>query len=161
MAKNLYRKLTETTATKVKADHPAVPKSGDPCRVGTVVGIALINEEWGYDPTTGYRKQIGGISIDLPYNPATNSREPDGLVPLSFQLNEWTLPVTNPHATNKGDVGDPVYYQDAAADGNHCVVNKVGAAQAFVGTLREELAANSKGEVVVLLQSGGGPVDLT
>ena len=158
MANNIHQKLSEFTAIGVNCDHPAEPKSGDVVRVGTIAGIALTNEEFGYG-ATGYRKQLGGISIDQPYNPATNSRVPDGTTPVSFQLNVWRVPVKNSSSGDAAPVGSAVYYQDAGDP--TCVVNKSGAAQAFVGTLQEALATDEEKTVPVLLQAGGGPVDLT
>ena len=75
MANNLHRVLTAYSATPVQCDHPAVPSSGDPVRVGVICGIALTDEQFGLG-VGGYRRQQGTpgnyIHVSQPADPPTN-----------------------------------------------------------------------------------------
>ena len=165
MANNLHRVLTAYSATPVQCDHPAVPSSGDPVRVGVICGIALTDEQFGLG-VGGYRRQQGTpgnyIHVSQPADPANKRRAPDGTTPVTFQLNEWRVGVKNEHASQAAGPGTLVYYIDAGVDGVNLVVNHSGAKQAFAGILQSTIAADTKVDdaVLLLMQSAAG-VDLT
>ena len=144
MANNLHRVLTSYVAIPAHVEHPLAPKSGDACRVGRNVGVALVNEQFGY-ASGGYR-ELEGFQVNKPYNPISLNDYSDGQTPVSLQHNQWKLPVRNVGA-NALVSGEIVYYYDDAADAEvnntvHLVVGSLVAADAVAGVIRQGLAAN-------------------
>ena len=158
MANNLHRNLTGYSAVPVNVDHPAVPKSGEPVRFGKLVGVALINEQFGFGPG-GYRRQIGNIYMSQPIDPASRTRIPDGTTPVSFQFNQWRLSVKNDSSGNEAGPGTEVYYVDEASDTLR--VNPTPTKTAFAGYLMDTIAADgTKADAIVLL-TPAAPTDLS
>ena len=89
----LHRVLTSYVATKVTVDHPASPKVETPCRWGTMVGFALVDEQFGYG--SGGARELTGYHVNLPADPVSGGYYSDGDTPISFQQNEWVAPVYN------------------------------------------------------------------
>ena len=160
MANNLHRNLTGYSAIPVVCDHPAVPRSGDPVRLGKLVGIALINEQYGYGPG-GYRRPIGNIYMSPPADVANNRRAEDGTTPVTFQMNEWRVTIKNADTSAVAPAGTEVWYVDAGEDGTTLVANPTGTKAAFAGYIMEQLAADEKKADAVLLLVNGGFVDLS
>ena len=147
MANNLHRVLTSYVAEPATVDHPDKPKSGDACRVGRNVGVALVNEQFGY-ASGGYR-ELDGFQVNKPYDPINLNDYTDGQTPVVFQQNQWKLPVRNVGAAAVAN-GAIVYYWDDPADAEllNSVNMTVGldisaAADAIAGVLRQSLAANT------------------
>ena len=157
MARNLHRVLTSYVAIPCIVDHPAVPRSGDICRVGTMAGLALIDEQFGYG--AGGTRELSGFVVNKPINPIGSEGDyPDGTTPIMFQMNEVLVDVYNADAAAQADIGDPVYYVDTAegptGDLNyHSVAGGAGNSDAVLGVLRESIAAASvkKAAVVMVL----------
>ena len=142
MANNLHRVLTSYVAIPAIVDDPAAPKSGDACRVGRNVGVALVNEQFGY-ASGGYR-ELEGFQVNKPYDPINLNDYSDGQTPVSLQHNQWKLPVFNSGNAGAGAVGAIVYYYDTldgpAGDVNyHLVVGATTAADAVAGVLRSAI----------------------
>ena len=142
---------------RIRIDHPLSPALGQPCRVGTAVGIHA------YDPFYEQVKQdlATGTSHSGPIDPHTmRHMYAGGEVPVSFQHNAWRVPVRN-LATAIALPGEIVHYIDdltADADAGHgtnCAVkpsdNEFNG-KAIVGLLLEPVAAEATVEVYVLFQ---------
>ena len=156
MANNLHRVLNNGyVGTPVVCDHPAAPVSGGPVRVGTLVGFALTNEQFGY-ATGGYRAQIGNLGVNLPFDPINNTDYQDGTTPVSFQQNEWRARVRKVGA-GAASVGDDVFYHDTAVDNANLIINGTPADRTgYAGVIMETLAtATTKADAVVMLLPGG------
>ena len=153
MAKNLYKVLTAYGATPVYVDHPTTPKSGDPCRWGGMVGVALIDEEFGY----GSYLNDQGLMVNYPYDPINNQDYADGKTPVSFQQNIWTLTVWNATGSAVGP-GDLVVYRDASwtgAAGYIGVASDPTVGDATVGVIWEgTVPIQLNAEVQVMLLPG-------
>ena len=147
MANNLHRVLTSYVAQPADVNHPPTPKSGDACRVGRNVGVALVNEQFGYG-TSGYR-ELDGFQVNKPYDPINLSDYEDGQTPVVLQQNQWKLPVRNVGGSAAVN-GAIVYYWDTPveAEANNTYNLTVGLdlaapADAIAGVLRQGLAANT------------------
>ena len=149
----LHRVLTSYVATKVTVDHPASPKVETPCRWGTMVGFALVDEQFGYG--SGGARELTGYHVNLPADPVSGGYYSDGDTPVSFQQNEWVAPVYN--AGTAAADGALVYYYDVAQGpvGDvtyHLVVGATsGTKTAFAGVLKESMTATTAADVVILL----------
>ena len=142
---------------RVKIDHPTSPDLGQPCRVGTAVGIHA------YDPFYEDLKQYlaRGMSHSGPFDPHTlRPMYAGGEVPVSFHHTAWRVTVRN-LATATALPGEIVHYIDdltAHADARHstnCAVKPSDAefsGNAIVGLLLESVEAEATAEVYVLLQ---------
>ena len=151
----LFRVLTSWVATKVAVSHPANPVVEEPCRWGTMVGFALVNEQFGYG--AGGSRELSGFHINLPANPVAGDYYEDGETPVSFQMNEWVAKIRN-HGAAAAVPGDLVYYFDDPDNPAypHLAVNppdSIGAADAFAGMLKEGIPANTTADVVLLLMN--------
>ena len=161
MAVNLHRVLTSYVASPITVDHPAAPKSGDPCRVGKMVGIALVNEQFGYS-SGGYRELVG-FHVNKPVDPINIGDYADGETPVTLQQNEWMMSVKNVDGANNAPKYTPVYYYDAdvagvdvSADG-HIIIGVEIAANALVGMIMEAIPANTTKKVPVMLTPTASP----
>ena len=147
MANNLHRVLTSYVAEPATVDHPAAPKSGDACRVGRNVGVALVNEQFGYQ-SGGYR-ELDGFQVNKPYDPINLNDYTDGQTPVVFQQNQWKLPVRNVDAALAKN-GAIVYYYDDPTDAEAAnTINLIvgvglaGAADAIAGVIRQSIIADT------------------
>ena len=172
MANNLHRLVSGTyVAIPIKPSHPVAaanspgPRSGQAVRWGSMVGIALTDEQFGYDghsPSRAY----SGFLINKPFDPIANKDYDNGETPCSFQMNEWRVPIHNSGAAAAGVHGGKVYYVDAAegpaGDINyHLVMGPSGAKTAFAGLLRSDaIAADGVDKDAVLLLMPNGDPDL-
>lgn len=142
---------------RIRIDHPPSPALGQPCRVGTAVGIHA------YDPfyEDVKRDRARGLFHSGPVDPHTfNPMYDPGVVPVSFNHTAWRVPVRN-LARDIAPPGEIVHYIDdltAHADASHstnCAVKPSDAefnGNAIVGLLLEPVAAEATAEVYVLLQ---------
>ena len=140
---------------RVRIDHPPFPALGQPCRVGTAVGIHT------YDPFYEEVKRDldTGISHSGPIDPHTfRNMYAGGEVPVSFHHSTWRVPVRN-LATAIALPGEIVHYiDDLTADAGHgtnCAVKPSDTkfnGNAIVGLLLEPVEAEATAEVYVLLQ---------
>ena len=141
---------------RIPIDHPQSPAIGQPCRIGTAVGIRT------YDPLYETIKQYEaqGLHINKPNDPATlqhiyGNQE----VPISFQHTTWKIRVHNLGGivANPGEI---VHYIDNLATvvpsaRTHCAVHPGEPnpkASATAGLLLERIAPNHTTDVLVLLQ---------
>ena len=161
MARNLRRRVsTDEFATPVPVDHPEKPKSGDLCRVNSMCGIALINEQFGFGANEYRQTKYSNPPMD----PNTFEAVPDGFTPVVFSPHEWWIPAYN-SGDREATYGEPIYYTDTAmgpaGDVNyHAVMTaKNGAPSgadldnrtAFAGYLMTSLAAGTAGRVGILI----------
>ena len=142
---------------RVRIDHPSSPALGQPCRVGTAMGIHA------YDPFYEEVKQdqAKGILHSGPADPQTfRHMYAGGEVPVSFHHNTWRMPVHN-LAPDVALPGEIVHYIDDhathadASHGTNCVVKPSDSefnGNAIVGILLEPVKAEDTAEVYVLLQ---------
>ena len=166
MANNLHRVLTSYVAQPADVNHPLVPKSGDACRVGRNVGVALVNEQFGYG-TSGYR-ELDGFQVNKPYDPINLNDYSDGQTPVVLQHNQWKLPVYNAGNAAAGAVNSVVYFYDTevgpANDATYnLVVGAAGAADAVAGVLRSAVGAGTvvKEAIVEIMPGPVNTDDLT
>ena len=155
MAKNLDQILTSYTAVGVTVDHPisgsdSPPRSGDPCRYGTLVGVALVDEQFGYDP--GGARELHGFHLNKPFDPINSKRYENGETPVSFQQNIWWMNVYN-NDTSPATPGTRVYYNDSAA-GTHIWTDGTGADAVAGIIMREEVPPQQTKRVPVMLTPG-------
>ena len=154
MANNQHRCLTSYVAVPRVVNHPPAPKSGQACRVGKGVGVALVDEQFGYG--SGGSRELSGFQVNLPANTTAIGYYADGETPVAMQQNEWKLPVYNAGGAAAA-VGDPVFYMDVAegpvGDVNyHLVIGGAGNADALAGTISEPMAAGAvKKDAVVMI----------
>ena len=152
MAKNLDQILTSYTAVGVAVDHPLIPRSGDPCRYGSLVGVALVDEQFGYDP--GGSREMHGFHLNKPYDPINAKRYENGETPVSFQQNIWWMYVYN-HWSDPAPPGTKVYYADGNTQGGTYITTDPSSADAFVGiTMREAMPVGQTTRVPVMLTPG-------
>lgn len=141
----LARRLTDYVATPCEVDHPAEPKSGDPCRKGRRVGFALTDE---FFPSYAFSE---GIYIRGAYDADGNRLYEDGETPVSFQHNEWYCSIYNA-GTTPAQVGDEVYYSDdaqgAGGKTSHLVANPTDANITADPTAFAGLIAGRKGTTI-------------
>ena len=160
MANNQHRCLTSYVAVPRRVNHPDRPVSGQACRIGKGVGVSLVDEQFGY--AAGGSRELSGFQVNPPANPVAIGHYTDGETPVSLQLNEWRLPVYNASGA-AADVGDTVYYVDAAegpvGDVNyHLVIGGAGDADAVAGTISEPMAAGAaKRDAVVMIVPTANP----
>ena len=140
---------------RIRIDHPPLPALGQPCRVGTAVGVRA------YDPfyEEVKRDRARGTFQSGPVDPHTFGRVYAGEeVPVSFHHTAWRVPVRN-LAADIALPGEIVHYiDDLTADAGHgtnCAVKPSDAefyGNAIVGLLLEPVAGEDTAEVYVLLQ---------
>ena len=156
MAKNLDQILTSYGAVGVKVEHPDNPRSGDPCRVGSLVGVALVDEQFGYDP--GGSREMTGFHINKPYDPINANRYMNGETPVSFQQNIWFMHVFNSDGSITVTPGTRLYYYDSgyyADNRDWHIIADPGGASAVVGILmRESIGPYTGKRVPVMLTPG-------
>ena len=157
MAKNLDQILTSYGAVGVVVEHPDNPRSGDPCRVGSLVGVALVDEQFGYDP--GGSREMAGFHINKPYDPINAKRYMNGETPVSFQQNIWMMEVFNSDGSTTITPGSRIYYYDTGYDNiqgkTRHVIADPGGASAVVGVLmRESIEPYTVKRVPVMLTPG-------
>lgn len=167
MANNLRRVLTGYGGSPVFADHPALPRSGDPVRLGKLVGIALTDEQFGYQ--AGGTRELSAFHMSEPRDPVNGNNYEDGAVAVSFQMNEWRVPIHNLGGT-AAKPGTPVYYHDDDPTGItttarlFCLESSSQKANrtARAGYLVTEIAANTQeDEAGLLLLSGEDNFEIT
>ena len=141
---------------RIRIDHPPSPAIGQPCRIGSAVGIRT------YDPL--YEEiqlhKERGESINTPFDAVTLAQlYTRGEVPVSFQHTTWRIRVHNPASTTAGP-GEIVHYLDGLTDNvptaeTNCAVRPADPApdsDAIVGLLLEQVEPNATKDVHVLLQ---------
>ena len=162
MANNLRRVLTGYGGSPVRPSHPTATnaRSGDPVRLGKLVGIALTDEQFGYQ--AGGSRALTGFHISQPRDPVNGNNYEDGEVAVSFQLNEWRVPIHN-LGGSEAQPGTPVYYHDADPSSVtttarlFCMENggQRAGRTARAGYLLTKIAANTQeDEAGLLLMSG-------
>lgn len=151
MAKNLDQILTSYTAIGVVVDHPDEPKSGDPCRWGKMVGVALVDEQFGYQ--AGGPRELSGFLVNTPYDPINARNYDNGETPVSFQQNVWRL-LVHANGANAGP-GDKVYYHDTAKTVGSVSTNlstDSSGYNGFAGVIaRESVTSDTIGRVPLML----------
>ena len=140
MGTTLVRVLTTYRALPFIVDHPASPKSGDVCRVGTRCGIAATDELETTSFQTAHK-----LLLNKDVDPVNGGVYADGTTPVYMNHNEYRDMIRNVSA-NIAPVGTPIYYYDDPTDaltGNtiNIVVGATALASALVGVLTESLAA--------------------
>ena len=141
MGTTLVRVITTYRALPFIVDHPAVPKSGDVCRVGIRCGVAATDELETSSFQTAHK-----LLVNKDADPVNGGVYADGTTPVYMNHNEYRDAIHNVDTTNEAPVGTPVYYYDTPATalaGNtlNLVVGSVVAASAFVGVLNEAQGA--------------------
>ena len=140
MGTTLVRVLTTYRALPFIVDHPAAPKSGDICRVGTRCGIAATDELETTSFQTAHK-----LLVNKDVDPVNGGVYADGTTPVYMNHNEYRDTIRNVSA-NAAPVGTPIYYYDDPTDALalntvNLVVGAAADADALVGVLNEALAA--------------------
>ena len=162
----LYRQLTSYVASKVTVSHPDKPVVEKPCRVGGMVGFALVDEQFGYQ--SGGSRELTGFSLNKPGNALTGEYYDDGTTPVSFQMNEWNCEIFN-NGAGIARQYSTVYYHDTAdgpvGDVNYNLVigGTVADRRAVAGMLMSgSIAAGAvdKGAILLLCSQPGADLRL-
>ena len=137
----------------IPVDHPADPRPGDLCRVGTVVGVMAHNRL--YEDVE--RQLVEHPTLNLPIDPHTGQYEfGEGRKPVSFQPSAHRSRVRN-HTNDAASPGSIVRYSDlplgpAGEEANAAVCDPSAAHDAVVGILLEEIPPQTTAQVSVLMQ---------
>lgn len=137
----------------IPVDHPANPRPGDLCRVGTVVGVMAHNRL--YEDVK--RQLVEHPTLNLPTDPHTGQYEfGEGRKPVSFQPSAHRVRVRN-QTNEKALSGSIVRYFDlplgpAGREANAAVCEPSEQHDAVVGILLEELPPQTTAQVSVLMQ---------
>ena len=150
---NMTALPTEAGYIAIPVDHPADPRPGDLCRVGTVIGVMAYNRLY-----EDVRRQLQGHpTLNLPIDPYTGQYEfGEGRRPVSFQPSAHQTRIRN-HTAETAMPGSIVRYFDrplgpATEEANAAVYEPSEGHDAVVGTLLEAIPPKATVKASVLMQ---------
>ena len=138
----------------IPVDHPADPRPGDLCRVGTVVGVMAHNRRY-----EEIRKQLQEYpTLNLPIDPLIGEYEfSEGRRPVSFQPSAYQTIIRNEMNDAAAMPGSIVRYFDSAVgpaneQANAAVCEPSASHNAVVGILLETIPPQTTTKAPVLMQ---------